>query len=452
MRHIGLSLLVTLMALVASAQTVTDCRPGELYCHVTDCSVSQLEVSGHIDARDFRFIADSLRHLTFLDLGSAVIDAYQGAALFGNITDYAAHEVPCMSLASMLDLRRLILPAGATRLGQGCLSGCTSLARLELPDSLTHIGDYAFSGCGQLNQLTVSPRLSHIGDGAFSNCQSLTSLTYTATENGTTIAASPTLHIGYRAFANCPRLVTVALGNSWTHVDDEAFVSSGLEQLDLSGQTRLDTIADWMLYDTRLVELKLPSQVRTIGAGALMNVAGIQELTLPSTVRYIGSYAMAYMTGLTELTSEPTTVPALGDSVWYGVNQRNVFLDVDRQSLSDYVAAPQWCNFMTQRYKRGDINGDGDVDVSDVNIAINLMLGKDNPDKYDGRAYVTDDDEIDVSDVNMVINIMLARIRAKRLAAERAARAAQLSAASVATSSPSSIAIKSADAGTALSH
>ena len=49
--------------------------------------------------------------------------------------------------------------------------------------------------------------------------------------------------------------------------------------------------------------------------------------------------------------------------------------------------------------------------MSDVNIIINIMLGKDSADNYDGRAYVTEDDtNVDVSDVNMVINIMLGKM------------------------------------------
>lgn len=57
---------------------------------------------------------------------------------------------------------------------------------------------------------------------------------------------------------------------------------------------------------------------------------------------------------------------------------------------------------------RGDINCDGHVDIADVNIIINIMLGKDNADNYDGRAYITEGDQVvDISDVNAVINLML---------------------------------------------
>ena len=105
-------------------------------------------------------------------------------------------------------------------------------------------------------------------------------------------------------------------------------------------------------------------------------------------------------------------MPQLGDSVWYGVEQSEVLLKVSPQSLTDYRNAPQWCNFMTSDLLRGDVNADGKVDIADVNILINIMLGKDDADNYDGRAYLTDDMVVDIADVNAVINLMLGKAQA----------------------------------------
>lgn len=55
----------------------------------------------------------------------------------------------------------------------------------------------------------------------------------------------------------------------------------------------------------------------------------------------------------------------------------------------------------------GDINGDGKVDVSDVNAVINIMLGKV---ESVPAADVNTDGKVDVSDVNAVINIMLGKV------------------------------------------
>lgn len=56
-----------------------------------------------------------------------------------------------------------------------------------------------------------------------------------------------------------------------------------------------------------------------------------------------------------------------------------------------------------------DINCDGKVDVSDVNLVINVMLGKIDDATVTARADVTGDGSADVSDVNAVINVMLGK-------------------------------------------
>jgi hypothetical protein len=54
----------------------------------------------------------------------------------------------------------------------------------------------------------------------------------------------------------------------------------------------------------------------------------------------------------------------------------------------------------------GDLNGDGQVDIADVNAVINMMLGKVSATP---AGDVTGDDSVDIADVNAVINIMLGK-------------------------------------------
>lgn len=55
----------------------------------------------------------------------------------------------------------------------------------------------------------------------------------------------------------------------------------------------------------------------------------------------------------------------------------------------------------------GDVNNDGTVDISDVNAVLNILLGNDTADKYEGRADLTGDGTVDISDVNALLNIVL---------------------------------------------
>lgn len=54
-----------------------------------------------------------------------------------------------------------------------------------------------------------------------------------------------------------------------------------------------------------------------------------------------------------------------------------------------------------------DINGDGIVDINDVSIMINLIMGRTT--SFAGRADLTGDGRISVSDFNMVIDAMLGK-------------------------------------------
>ena len=60
-------------------------------------------------------------------------------------------------------------------------------------------------------------------------------------------------------------------------------------------------------------------------------------------------------------------------------------------------------------YITGDINGDGSIDVNDINALVNIMLGREQRSSYPGQANVDGDpdDSVDVADINVVLNIML---------------------------------------------
>lgn len=57
----------------------------------------------------------------------------------------------------------------------------------------------------------------------------------------------------------------------------------------------------------------------------------------------------------------------------------------------------------------GDVNGDGVVDITDVNILINIILGKTEAEDIEGNADINDDRTIDITDVNIVLNLILGK-------------------------------------------
>jgi len=57
--------------------------------------------------------------------------------------------------------------------------------------------------------------------------------------------------------------------------------------------------------------------------------------------------------------------------------------------------------------KDGDVNGDGEINISDVNVVISLILGGTADGDTTRRADVNNDGEVNISDVNKIIDTIL---------------------------------------------
>lgn len=101
----------------------------------------------------------------------------------------------------------------------------------------------------------------------------------------------------------------------------------------------------------------------------------------------------------------------LVDGTTYYARAKATYLDNDGVNrTTDYCAITSFLyKAIKPAFKNGDVNGDGNVDVSDINVLINVLLGKDNAANYGGRADVNADNMVDIGDINALINIMLSK-------------------------------------------
>ncbi|MBR1882851.1 MAG: leucine-rich repeat domain-containing protein [Muribaculaceae bacterium] len=452
MRNLILSIIMAATTIMAQAVSV-ECSSGLLSQLVTNKSITALTVSGTMDARDFVFIADSLRTLRTLDLSRASITAHHSdKALFLNEFDYPSQAIPSGSLASMENLTTLRLPAEATTLGEAALAGCTRLTSVTLPSTLTIVGAYAFAGCSALQEVTLPAALATLADGAFAQCVALKKVNF---GNG-----AGNLAIGDRAFYGCSNLTAISLPASTTSVGAEAFAATSLTTLQASSLSKWASMGDYAFAQTPLTHVELPTRLAQIGWGAflyikslgsislprqlgslppyalagaegltrlelgqtgidsigeraLYNASQLATVTFPTTLTRVGSEAMGGNIGLQTITSNANVVPEAGHDVWAGVNQPAVTLKVPTSAMADYEAAPQWREFTIEAGSiLGDVTGDGVVDVVDINAIINVLLGKNSASEYKNPADITGDGEVDVTDVNAAINILLGRVMA----------------------------------------
>ena len=344
--------------------------------------LTELTVAGEIDASDFKYIADSLKALSKLDLSAAKVVAYSNRyALFGNRINYPADEIPSLCFLGT-QLKEVALPAGTQAIGEGAFAGCSKLTTVSMPDGVTAIGDCAFSGASELTAISGGKAIRTIGDYAFKGCAKLLAMQMDSVQT-----------VGDYAFLDCAAFNRFSFSKKISHIGEGAFKGSGIRDVDLM-HASIDTIAPWTFAEMPDLEAAMLPAVDSLGNGAFYGSAklqraswtgtltkisdfafmgtyiscenfldeGIREIgnyaladwsqpssfIIPSTVERIGDHAFQNWTKLKELIAYPIVPPALGADVWAGVNRGSVWLRVPQQAAPAYEEAEQWRDFSRQ--------------------------------------------------------------------------------------------------------
>ena len=334
--------------------------PGTLANLVDDTSITQLTISGTIDARDFKFISDKLNNLEQLDLRNARIVAYTNtkSPVFLSTTSYEENAIPTTALMGK-KLRSIELPSNIKKIDLAAFAGCELLESIDFPESLEEIGPYAFSSCNKLSSVTIPTDLNEMGEGAFSRCNRLESVSIKTA--GSFIVAKdafqdcPALSmvkisesvtsIGPGAFSGCKglRIMKFEDNNRLTSISEAAFAASGLESIELDKCTNLTTIGMWAFANTPLTNVNLPESLVSLGDGAFYYNVKMVDINLPDELTYISNYLLAgnnsivvkkpiFESGasLLENTEESYTivkenVTTIGDYAFYNMDQLQEF-------------------------------------------------------------------------------------------------------------------------------
>ena len=454
-------LLLSILAMMTLQAVALDVEntAGELYKKVNDLNVSTLRITGTINAVDFYYMSDYLCQLTDLDLGDVEVLSCNLPVMRYMKNHCDADELPVAALGSM-KLTRLVLPTGLKVIGKGALADCDQLTQITLPPKLERIDDYAFAGCSALTDVTLPASVTTVGVGAFMRCTALTTLTTEASSNLTTL--------GDAALMDCPALRTISLGTALESVGERALAGTGLQELNLSENRSLTTISDWAMVQTPVQQAKLPSDLTNLGIGvflydtrltginlgnkltamsdfllagtgltdtlslpivrkvgdyAFYNVSSLKSVVLPATVTWLGDSAMAGMTGLTSLVCRAPEVPDLGEHVWAGVDQSRVPLEVPVSSRASYKEAAQWQDFIIgNTWIKGDVNGDGEVNLADINALTDIILRGYADEETMARADVNGDGEVNLADINALTDLILKSGGAKLFKSKKSKR------------------------------
>ena len=379
--------MISVAALANGAALSVTSTAGDLRAPVGDkaAEVTDLVVTGAVDAADLQFVNHQMPALRSLDLSGAVIASYSGERLMSGRSTSEAGVVPDYAFIDSR-MTSIVLPASVKEIGEGAFAA-SDITAINIPPGVTAIGNAAFADCRALEQIVLPDGLLELGKGAYRNCTAAT-----RAELGSSLSEIPE-----RAFAGCSSLSTVFFPQNLQEIGPLAFYGIDVTNLTVNKCTSLKSIGDWAFADCRrLANVYLPSsdfklgkgaffsdeaftadltslvknsdsipayafagnasmtvtkfedtRITKIGDYALRGLGSVDTVTLPASLDSIGTRAMEGWSALTSVDARNLgeKVPELGDDVWLGVAQGDVALVVTTPQSLLFSATPQWMDF-----------------------------------------------------------------------------------------------------------
>ncbi len=215
-----------------------------------------------------------------------------------------------------------------------------------------------------------------------------------------------------RAFLDCSKLEDVQFNGSVDTIGAYSFAQTAIKEINIPGGT---ATGNWAFMQCeQLVKATVGEGSTRLYRETFRACTKLDEVELPSTMEMIFASPLRG-TPVTKLTVKATTPPTsytTVDATWTNFTRANCTLYVPKGSKAAYQAAELWQGFKdyveidVATSVTGDINGDGIVDITDVNAVINMVLGKE---EKTSSADVDGSGTVDITDVNAVINIMLGK-------------------------------------------
>ena len=350
------------------------------------------------------------------------------------------HDFYCCSIEN------LTVPEGVTYIPMMCFAG-NELKSLNLPESLERIDScgfqnnpdlasvdlknvkrlehFAFMGCTGLKNYTCNGQLEYLSTTVFCNTglvdaqlpeglKFMDGNTFFSCSSLKTITIPSTVEtVMFNPVTKCPLVKRVQVAEGNTHY---AEIDSCLYEINSAGNPIRLVSVPQARENTVLI---VPDGVTTLARQAARNVE-LTEIYLPSSMQELEASALSTITATTKVTCLAKNPPAVDNASPFFSSEvfTNATLYVPINSVEAYHAAEGWKEFQNivgvetgddpQPGKLGDLNGDGVVDVADVNICINIILELNNDLDVRALADLNEDGNVDISDVNAIINIILA--------------------------------------------
>lgn len=305
-------------------------------------------------------------------------------------------------------LEQVVVPNSVKQIGRYAFTDCNSLTSFDIPNGVTKIVEFAFSACKSLKSLTIPESVEFIGYDIANVCTSLETINYNAvncTGFGLNIAKGSflgqlsslkTINIGDKVekvpgyfIRDTPENpITVTIGKSVKSIDANFLNNiTTVKTVNFNAEnceSPASADAAW-LRNQKVTSLKLASTVKSIPDYLAYGQSELTSVTLPMAT-YIGKGAFTGCSALRDVYASYKDPVTLASDAFDNTIYNNAILHVPTGADKYYKARAYWKNFGTIWDDNGqgggpvggggpDVNGDGKVDVSDINEIIDYILG-----------------------------------------------------------------------------
>ena len=386
---------------------------------------------------------------------NAIIETATNTLIAGCTTTIIPNSITAIgnsAFSGLVRLNKIDIPSSVTSIGGNAFNGCFGLTCIDIPNSVTSIGEYAFQFCDNLTSITIGNSVTTIGNEAFSYCSDLTSVTCLAITPPTIdsrtfpsdVTSQATLYVlreslaDYQAtdnWKNFSRIVGIPViddfevdGVWYRALDDNTTTviqkpgEGDLYQGDVvipdsvssDGYTFAVSAIDSSAFDGcfELTSVVIPNSVETIGEQAFQGCTGLTSVNIGSGVTAIGAKAFNYCNALETVKCHGTVPPVMTSTDCFTNTAYNrATLLVPRNTEATYTAADYWYKFAHIEgwgsAGRGDIDGDGAVNIRDVTTLIDAILNGNNEGVYFESADVNINGRLDIGDVTTIVDMLL---------------------------------------------
>ena len=320
------------------------------------------------------------------------------------------------------ELIHLLVPDGIEAIGQYAFIDCTGLKSVTVPDGVNAIGPMAFKDCAALVELSLPAEMSSLGSQAFAGCTGLKTVDLPggldglsdALFKGCTALASVTLStgptsIGYETFSSCTSLKSVVVPDGVVNIGESAFNScSALRDVELP-ETLTTLGASAFESCSSLPSITIPDNVEVIPQQAFYRCSSLQSLTLGERVSSIDLKSFAECKQLASVTcrgNDPAAIANPDCFVRSIYETAYLFVPVEARPVYKKTGIWPWFKHvvgMDLDFPYGDVNCDGEVNITDVNFVIKGIVGGESKTMLD----LNGDGEVNIADVNAVIKLIL---------------------------------------------